>query len=247
MGPARERHHVMLTIGVERNVTHQDKFIIVAHVAERAIEYIHGALAIAAIEFLERGDDALRSVEQAFPCGVVADIGKQRAHRGLGLVARGARHDRVEGIANVGRQRCYGRFLEGSVHDDRSVRPEPWQSPGGVTVASSRCCRQVVGDGRRILKRTFFLTYMKTGRGGTSASYPTIRRLYSGSRPGHNAPGRAGSHVPCSTRFTTAEFWNWLEIFQGSAACRTRTQPPLPIPGCAVRPSPSISEWMERR
>src|SRR5215475_1835291 len=63
MSPAMERHHVMLAVGVEPDVAHQDKLVVAAHFAERAIKHIGCTLPIAAIELLKGGNDALWCVE----------------------------------------------------------------------------------------------------------------------------------------------------------------------------------------
>ena len=49
---------------------------------------------VAAEQFLIGGDEALRRLDQAFATGIVADVGEQGAHGGLGFNTRGARNGR---------------------------------------------------------------------------------------------------------------------------------------------------------
>src|SRR5262249_38781150 len=77
-----------------RDVPHQHEIIVLTGLGEGALERFGGAFAVAAVELFIGADHALGRIEQAFAVGVVADIGDQRAYRGLGLLARRAVGDR---------------------------------------------------------------------------------------------------------------------------------------------------------
>ena len=92
---ARERHHVVLAMGIEGDVAHQHEVVVPADLAERSLEYVDRTFAIPAVELPVGVDHPFGRIAQPLAIGIVAGIGDQRAHRCQRVLARGLRHHRL--------------------------------------------------------------------------------------------------------------------------------------------------------
>ena len=85
---AVERHHVVLAMRGKTDVADQHEIVVGFGLAERAGERIGGDFAIAAVKLVQGRDDALGRRGEPLARRIVAEIGDQRAHRGLRLLPR---------------------------------------------------------------------------------------------------------------------------------------------------------------
>jgi hypothetical protein len=97
---AVERQHVVLALGVERDVAHDDHVAVSLDLLEHTVEHLRRVLGVSGVEFLVGRGDPARRVAQALPLGVVAGPADQGADGGLGLLAART----VLGRARVPRQ-----------------------------------------------------------------------------------------------------------------------------------------------
>ncbi len=89
---AHERHHVVLAMGRELDVAHEDHVVVAFDFLEHRAENVVGILMIAAEELFVGLHHALGRVQKAFAPGIVADPAKQRAHGVFRLRTAGTFH-----------------------------------------------------------------------------------------------------------------------------------------------------------
>ena len=91
----------MLAMGAEGDVAHQHEVVVLADLAEGAVEHLGGNFAVAAIELLIGVDHALGGLDQPFAIRMIAGKGDEGAHGRLRLLARGARRRRLRRLADM--------------------------------------------------------------------------------------------------------------------------------------------------
>ncbi len=103
MGLAHERHHVVLAMGMERDIAHQNDVVIAADLGKGRFQHSLGVFFVAREKFAIGVGDAARRIDQPFAVGVISRPGDQRTHSGLGLFARWAFDHPVErGLGSLG-------------------------------------------------------------------------------------------------------------------------------------------------
>ena len=96
-----ERHHVVLAVRIERDVAHQHEIVVLADLAEGAIEHVGRALAVTAVKLVESIDHPPGGIAQAFAIRIVASIGDERAHGRQRFFTRRLRHDWLGGSPDM--------------------------------------------------------------------------------------------------------------------------------------------------
>src|SRR3569623_300160 len=140
---AVERHDVMLAMRMEFDVADQHKIVVARGLAEGAVQHLGRALVVALKQLVISLDHAAGRVEQAFALGIFADIGEQRLHRVLGLVARGARLVRVNprlidlGSRNFDLVQLAAQRLDDSIHTGSPFDRPFIAKDGGRSVTGS--------------------------------------------------------------------------------------------------------------
>jgi hypothetical protein len=113
-----------------KSVAHQHEIVVLADLAEGAVEHLGRDFAIAAIEFLIGIHDPLGGLNQAFAVRMIAGKGDEGAHRSLRLIARGTGRRRRRRLAHMIEECSLGPRLDDSVHNGLSVRPAEIRRPG---------------------------------------------------------------------------------------------------------------------
>jgi hypothetical protein len=112
----------MLAMRREPDVADQHEIFVRFGFAKSARQRLGRNFLVAAIEFVERGDDPLRRADEPLADGIVAEIGDERAHRRLGFLARGPGLGRRRRMTNVIGKRPAGPRLDDGFHRFSSRR-----------------------------------------------------------------------------------------------------------------------------
>ena len=82
-------HHVVLAVGIERNVAHEHDRSVALDFLEHAVENVGGIFAVALVELLEGLHDPFRRVDQALAGRIVSGPEEQGLDGGFGVFAAG--------------------------------------------------------------------------------------------------------------------------------------------------------------
>ena len=118
MGLADERHHVVLAMRKEGDVTDEHDVVVAAEIFEGAIQRILGGLAVAGVEVLVGLCHPLRGIAQTLAIRIVTSPGDQRANGPLGLGT-----GRPHALVALGDRRRVRQLSNQRVHSQRLQNP----------------------------------------------------------------------------------------------------------------------------